>query len=323
MEAAPAITPERLRNHREIDAEATDLSAGDSSPRESRGLSAESLDLGEYSPKPIATLQIAEPADVADECFNSFVNQLRQKLEKDDDPNLPYTPYLRAVRSKTRGYAQRVPGSLSNRLHDFLSRHEFHVFLLFDWDNEQYRNIREQFPISSQLTSAVAAKNNLLHPYFLHEPATLSVDWMLSLKSGGWRAVDFKEKVDRAKPKTLTKLRIVELALAEAGVPHAVMTEDDIPRTVIRNYRFLRILSLPFDPPPLASAEMAAIAPPLRELLETGQVPVFDAALKVAEYTKISAARISRAAFWLIANRSWPVNFHQPIGPDYPVHFNK
>jgi len=269
--------------------------------------------------KPIEAMAIEE--DGAEPAFTEVVDQLAALLSKDDEPGSPYTPYLRAVHSGTRGYAQRVPGSLVPRLHDFLSRHEFHLFVLFDWRHDRFSNIREQFSLPLALTQAVALREGLEHPKFRGKPSTMSVDFMLTNRNGGWAAVDFKEKKEASLPKTKTKMAIVSLALNEAGVPHKVMTEDDIPMVFVRNIRFLRSLLLPFDPPPLGSSDLATVDCPLQQLLRAGRMTIFEAASTVSQATKLPVARISRACLWFIANRRWKINLSEPVGPDYPLTF--
>ena len=254
-------------------------------------------------------------------CFEMLVEDLQ--LKKDDDPRQPYTPYLRAVHSTSRGYAQRVPGSITDRLHDFLSRHEFHAFILFDWQKKRYTNIREQFPLPLALTQAIALREGIPHPMYQGKPACLSVDFMLSISGGGWEAVDFKEKKDYAKQRSKQKLRITEFTLCEVGISHNVITEDDIPKIVVRNLRFLRILYLPFDRPPLTQAEFEKVEELLKRLLISGTTTIYDAAIIVAQTTGISASSLSRSSYWAIANRRWSVDFNRPIGPDYPVCFTE
>ncbi len=271
------------------------------------------------------TLNAAAASEEPEADLALHVETLRTKLAENDDPHHPYTPYLRAVHSGSRGYAQRVPGSLTNRLHDFLSRHEFHVFLLFDWKRSEYRNIREQFSVPLGLTKALVRRKGgkPRHPWnrFEKKDAVMTVDFLLSKISGGWAAVDFKEKNDLRSKRTKYKLDLMAEALAQVDVTHVVMTEDDIPRQVIRNYRFIRILSLPFDPLPIEMGGIERAEKILRPLLVNGRTPIFDAALTASIDLGIEASRLARACYWLIANRRWVVDFNYPIGPDYPLLF--
>jgi hypothetical protein len=266
------------------------------------------------------TARVVEPSD---ELFEELVRELEEKLRRDDDPTAGYTPHLRAVHSSSRGYTQRVPGVVTSRVQDLLSRHEFHVYLLFDWRNDQFVNIREQFSLPLQLTLEIARREKIRHPWNHLEkrPAIMSVDFLLTKRGGGWMAVDFKEKKDAARKRTKEKLRLAERTLAKIGVPHFVMTEDDIPTTVIRNYRWLRIHQLPFDPPPLAESEINLVEPPLRQLLSDGRTSIFDAVLQVSQRFGLDASKLARTCYWLVANRRWRVNLREPVGPDYPLQF--
>jgi hypothetical protein len=265
----------------------------------------------------------ARAAEVSDELFEELVRELEEKLRRGDDPAAGYTPYLRAVHSSSRGYAQRVPGVVTGRLQDFLSRHEFHADLLFDWNRHRFTNIREQFGFPLPLTLEIARRENIRHPWnrFEKRPATMSVDFMLTERGGGWMAVDFKEKKDAAKKRTQEKLRLAGRTLATVGVPHFVMTEDDIPATVIRNYRWLRIHQLRFDPPPLAECEINLVEPLLRRRLSDGRTSIFDAVRQVSQCVGMDASKLARTCYWLVANRRWRVNLRELVGPDYPLQF--
>jgi len=271
------------------------------------------------------TLSGAAAPEKSEDDLSIYIETLRTKLAENDDPHLPYTPYLRAVHSGSRGYAQRVPGSLTNRLHDFLSRHEFHIFLMFDWRKNEFRNIREQFSVPLGLTKALVRRRGGKphHPWnrFEKKDAVMTVDFLLSKNSGGWTAVDVKETRELRSKRTKFKLDLMAETLAQVDVPHVVMTQDDIPRQVIRNYRFIRILSLPFDPPPIQMGEIERAEQVLRPLLLNGRTPIFDAALTASKDLGTEASRLARACYWLVANRWWTVDFNYPIGPDYPLFF--
>ena len=265
--------------------------------------------------------------DVGDESnpadLQRGVEQLLASLEATDDPDSRYVPALRAIRSFSRGYAQRVPDELTHRVIDLLSRHEFHAYLLYSWDRATYSNIREQFPLPLDLTRAIAAREGIRHPWNrdVKCDAVMTTDFVLSRRSGGWLAVDVKEKEAIARKRTAQKLQIARAAFAEVGVEHVTITEADLPQEKIRNLRILRGLRrdgerAPVDPELAASTEGA-----LRQLLAAGKLTIEDAASVVSQKNGVRVASICRFCLWLIANRTWQVDLGYPLGPDYPVRF--
>lgn len=246
-----------------------------------------------------------------------------EKLHAHDDPGAPYEPHRRAVRSRSNGYAQRVPGSTCKRLHDLLSRGELYCFLLFDWAADEYRNIREKFALPLELTQAVARQHGWKHPRdgWTKSDAILCVDFLLSRRGGGWLGVDFVPSKFATKKSVIARNALAKQVLSVAGVEHVVMTEFDIPQVVVRNYRWLRIHRLGVDTPPLPLAEIHQLAPRLRAELMDGKTEIFEAAQRVAIVDGLSAGLLARTCYWLIANRLWLVDFTRPIGPDYAVRF--
>ncbi len=251
------------------------------------------------------------------------VARFEKEIAEGDNPDAPYEPYITAVHARSRGYAYRTPGVITGRNHHNLSRGEEGVLQLLDGDQSECANIREQFAVPVRLTWLICKKRAWPHPYNKNKPAVLTLDFLVTLRRGGWAGIDFKKKKDLDNKDTKRKLDIVAEALRLAGATHEIMTEDDLPRVKLRNLRFLHQLALPYDPPPLSGLELELVEDRLRSALRDGRTLIFDAAQRISAPTGIPAARLSRGAMWCIACHRWNVDLNRPIGPDHPVTFLK
>jgi len=247
--------------------------------------------------------------------------RFEDEIRRGDDPAVPYEPYIMAVRARSRGYAYRTPGIITGRNHHNLSRGEEGVFQLVDGAPNEFANIREQLALPVSLTWLICKKRGWRHPFHKKKPAVLTIDFLVTLRLGGWLGIDFKIKKDLENDLTKQKLEIAAEALRLAGGTHKVMTEEDLPRVKVRNLRFLHQLALPFGRPPLSELELDLVEDRLRAALRDGRTLIFDAAQRVSGLTGIPAARLSRGAMWCIARHRWAVDLNRPIGPDHPVTF--
>ena len=251
------------------------------------------------------------------------IARFEESLARGDDPSVPYDPFITAVRARSRGYSYRTPGIITGRTHHNLSRGEEGVLHLLDSQWEVVANIREQFAIAVPLTWLICKRHGWPHPFYKKAPAVLTVDFLVTSRSGERVGIDFKKKCDLSDERTKMKLGIVAEALRLAGAAHKVMTEENLPRIKVRNLRFLHQLALPFDPPPLSVLELETAEESLRTLLQNGRTPVIDAARLISSRTLIPTARLSRGALWCIARGRWKVDLNRPIGPDHPVTFSR
>lgn len=260
--------------------------------------------------------------DDLDSDITPYVRELEESLRRDDDPALPYQPHLEAVHSFTRGYAQRIPSQITGRDLHGLSRPEKGAFMLFDWRNDLWSNLREQFPLPLGLTLRLARRENITHPWNRWESdyAVMSVDLLATAKGGErWLAVDVKPRHKESK-RTRWKLKLAELAMALVGVEHQVLTADKIPNVVVRNYQILRHHQLGFDAPPVLANMEKEVEKALVSYLKTG-MDVFAAATAVAPTFGISVAAASNQALRAVALKRWHVDMNFPIGPDHPLRF--
>ncbi len=202
------------------------------------------------------------------------------------------------------------------------SRGEYYLYHPLDMLS-RYRNLREGFALPLPLTKAIATAEEIKHPFnrFAREDAVMSVDFLCSTHEGGWLAIDYKPSAHMIRKRVRQKLRITELAFAEVGIEHVVVTDTDLPTVLIRNLEFLHPFALKVSPPPLPTAQLSVAAAHMKDLLQDGKLTVYDAAVLCDRELRCGTGRLVRTALWSIARNIWSVNLDVLVDPDHPIAF--
>ncbi|MFO7529006.1 MAG: TnsA endonuclease N-terminal domain-containing protein [Marinobacter sp.] len=152
-----------------------------------------------------------------------------------------YLPWLTVRDLPSKGRSHRVMGLLTGRTHHFFSDLELAAFLLLEW-NPAVTDIREQFPLRIEDTISLAEQASIRHPdaggYHQIMSTDLVVD--LSAPTGPERfAIQVKTSSDLMDPRTVEKLEIERRYWRLKGIPWYLMTDKQMPRTVMKNLEFL------------------------------------------------------------------------------------
>lgn len=150
-----------------------------------------------------------------------------------------YKPWLTIQDVPSQGRSHRLRGWKTGRLHHLLSDIECGLFYLLDW-SDPVRDIREQFPLDRAITQRLAEQLGIEHPRDVttKTPLVMTTDVLIDTGRDGRvvtmaRAVKPAEELD--KPRVIEKLEIERRYWAEQDVDWGIVTERDIPRTVVRN----------------------------------------------------------------------------------------
>lgn len=152
-----------------------------------------------------------------------------------------YKPWLTIQDVPSQGRVTRAPGWKTDRIHHLLSDHETRFFYLLEL-SDYVIDIREQFPLLERdVTQEIAKDMGVKHPVdaSTQTPLVLTTDFMISIVSGGAKAIDIARTV---KPSDkLNDLRIIEIFEIERryytakGIDWAIVTEIDIPLILAKN----------------------------------------------------------------------------------------
>ena len=147
-----------------------------------------------------------------------------------------YEPFIRADKFSSLGTSHRIHLARTGRTHHLLSNGEYFAFLLFAF-NKNVVDIREQFPLPLDFTLAAAHQIGVNHPMTTKQRVALpmSVDFMLTMSDGTFKAYDFKQERFLSDKRTKEKLEVASLATRQYGATYEILTENSLPIAVCRN----------------------------------------------------------------------------------------
>ena len=155
----------------------------------------------------------------------------------------PYQPFTKVHEISSFGRSHRVFGHKSGRTHHLLSDLELSVFLLFEW-NRNVVSINEQFALNLAETLALAEEAIIKHPNIRGEDKVITSDFYITLNAKNksmtsQMALQVKYAKDLDDPRTLEKIELERRFWKAKDVPFYIITENDIPKTVSINIKWL------------------------------------------------------------------------------------
>ncbi|MBK3442652.1 Tn7 transposase TnsA N-terminal domain-containing protein [Pseudomonas lactis] len=161
-----------------------------------------------------------------------------------------YLPWLRVQDVPSHGRSRKVHGVKVDRLHHLLSDLEYGYLLVAEFSSEVV-DIREQFPILPQsAVQSIAHALNIRYPVYpgTKVPFVMTTDFLLTIKQPDGstrlaaRTLKYTEslKADKGLERTLEKFEIERAYWSGQGVDWNIVTEKDLPATLIQNLDWLR-----------------------------------------------------------------------------------
>ncbi len=151
-----------------------------------------------------------------------------------------YKPWLTVRDVPSEGRSHRIFSFKSQRIHHLLSDLEAAVFLILDW-NQDILDIREQFPLQRETTLEVADRIGAKHPKEKSLNLYMSSDFLVDTNDPGLPKYALQAKYESAlcDQRTTEKLEIEEAYWIEKDIPWFVVTENEVPKTVLTNIKWL------------------------------------------------------------------------------------
>ncbi len=155
-----------------------------------------------------------------------------------------YKPWLTVMDLSSQGESRRVPGLKTGRAHHLFSNVEWDLFLLVEWAQD-VADIREQYPLSRDLTLAIAAELGIRHPCYpgTNVPTVMTVDMLVTRIHNGERVFEAfnAKRTEEAEDQTsLEKLEIQRYYFETSGIPHRLVLHSEIPQPEARNIELIR-----------------------------------------------------------------------------------
>lgn len=249
-----------------------------------------------------------------------------QKIEQHLDEGrgqgqgIDYQPWLRIQDVPSLGLATRIKGWKTGREHHFMSQLETHFFYILEWSLSVI-DIREQFPLLPlETTQKIAEQCGFVHPRNpqTKQPIVMTTDFLITLRSREGKiekACAIKSTADLQSERTLKKLEIERQYWEQRNVSWGVITEQEIPKNLVKNLEWVHCRYFLEDLAPLELHDIKRIEKVLiPQILESkytlaNLTNACDDQLSLARGTSLSVVR------YLIANRHWLVDMNQPIQP--------
>lgn len=155
-----------------------------------------------------------------------------------------YKPWLTIQDVPSNGRVHRVMGWKTEREHHLLSDLEYSYFCLCDWADNVI-DIREQFPLDREMTIAIADELGIKHPIDNKSstPIVMTTDFFLTVKESGkvsYLARTIKQRNDLNDRRVIEKFEIERMYWEKQGVDWGIVTEQELPSTIIDNLKFIR-----------------------------------------------------------------------------------
>jgi hypothetical protein len=153
-----------------------------------------------------------------------------------------YRPFLTVRDVPSTGRVHRLPSATVGRIHHLLSDLEYHVFCQLDWHMD-VSDIREQFPIPRNESRRIAEKLGIAHPSVGGVDQVMTTDFIVDLDQGGRsiiKAISAKYSDELDDARVLEKLELERSYWAEKDIAYAIVTEKEIPHTLVENIKWIR-----------------------------------------------------------------------------------
>ncbi|MGZ5009830.1 MAG: TnsA endonuclease N-terminal domain-containing protein [Methylobacter sp.] len=151
-----------------------------------------------------------------------------------------YKPWLTVRDVPSDGRSHRIFGHKSQRIHHFLSDLELAVFFVLEW-HQDTKDIREQFPLRTEDTLALANDLGISHPSYRGVPQIMTSDFLVNTINAQRPKFVLQAKYSEAlqDARTIEKLELERRYWQQKSVPWLLITEEDIPNIVFQNISWL------------------------------------------------------------------------------------
>jgi hypothetical protein len=234
-----------------------------------------------------------------------------------------YKPWLRVQDVPSQGLANRVPGSTTGREHHLFSNLEYDCFLVLDWE-ESVIDIREQYPLLPlEETLALAEEIGIRHPTYpgSEDPVVCTTDFLISIQRGR-RIVD---EAIAAKPfqklagvRVLEKLELERRYWEKRNSPLHIITEREIPMTLVENLKWLQPYQNLQALSPLTADDVTQIRACLERYL-SGLETLSKVAQRTDDRLGLTPGTSLSVARYLLASRLWRADLSEPLGANQPL----
>ncbi len=151
-----------------------------------------------------------------------------------------YKPWIQIQDFPSQGIVSRVKGRKTGRVHHLMSNLELEYFYLLEW-SDKTQDIREQYPLEDiEEAISVAEAAGIRYPYdnVSGFPYVMTSDFLITTGNGlVARAIKPTKELKNARVRE--KLEIERRYWKRHGIEWRLVTENEIPKTKVRNIQWL------------------------------------------------------------------------------------
>ncbi|MGE5649288.1 TnsA endonuclease N-terminal domain-containing protein [Noviherbaspirillum sp. UKPF54] len=240
-----------------------------------------------------------------------------------------YKPWIDVRCFSSKGRSSRAPGITTGRTHHLFSDNEDDFCLMADYA-QQVVDIREQFPLLPERATQTIAENlRIRHPRYPNSKTMLvmTTDFLLTIRNrvGDHRLVAYSIKSEEdlngeSRSRVLEKLELERRYWLGRGIQWILITDHDIPATLIRNLDWLNYLVVEIDrSAPQLHARLPAFLRAFRIAWEEGS-PLKQILAACAD---LIGKPDNEALYQLFRHCVWhhliELDLTHPLGPLHPV----
>lgn len=221
-----------------------------------------------------------------------------------------YQPWLTVRDLSSEGRSHRVLGTKTSRTHHLLSDLELAAFFLFDW-HPDVTDIREQFPLRIEDTIDIALQAGIKHPEVSGQKHVMSTDFLIDTPSSDLQqyAIQIKYSNALSNLRTIEKLEIERRYWEMKAVPWFLLTEKQIPQTVIKNIGWLYPTQIIDD----VSTELLELADTFMQFFKNyPTLKISNAAMKLDQSYSLEAGESLKHIRSLLAHRLFQFDITRP-----------
>lgn len=234
-----------------------------------------------------------------------------------------YLPWRTIRDVPSQGLSTRVTGWKTGRVHHFLSQMNLDYFYILDW-SDIVLDIREQYPIPLEATQEIADRLGFKHPVDpkTKEVVVMTSDFLIDIQAE--HRVELKARAIRSANELSSKRKIEKLEIErtywkEQGVEWGIVTEYEIPESLIKNVKWVHSARDFSSSPGITPKILAQIEPILFNHITNYQIPLAHAALEVDAKLGLESGSSLWVVRHFIANRVWMVEMSELIDTGRPM----
>ncbi|MCH4238761.1 MAG: TnsA endonuclease N-terminal domain-containing protein [Oscillospiraceae bacterium] len=234
-----------------------------------------------------------------------------------------YQPWLMVDDFPSLGRGNRVRDIHTGRVHHFFSDLEMQYYFILAW-NPNIVDIREQYPLDTELTEVAAARLGYPHPKNQDGSSyVMTTDFLITYCPEGEKEAEYyarsvKTEKDLSKKRTLQKQQIERCYWQEQNVQWKCVTENSFSRQKAKNIR--KILSFyDYDDFKDESLKRAVEELLVQEIQDIPQQPLSAICSHVEKAYQLRNGAVLSLFYYLTAHRMIEVDMNQHFLPTMPV----